>query len=154
MFHVRTLLLSALLAAAILPARAEEVPQQATLLQLVQSYANAQIDFAPAKIDAIVTRDFIEVSPAGEVDTREKVLGFYEPSKKKGDPQRFVASEPVVRVFGNAASVVVMLTGSATVNGEKRSFSFRAGYLAVKDGGQWKLASAQYTGIRPPKNPG
>lgn len=66
MFQVRTLLLPALLAAAILPARAEEAPQQAALLQLVQSYADAQIDFAPAKIDAVVTRDFIEVSPAGK----------------------------------------------------------------------------------------
>jgi len=154
MFHIRQWILPALLAMSAAQAHAEEASQQKALLQLVQSYTDAQIDFAPSKIDAVVTRDFIEVSPAGEVDTREKVLGFYEPSKKKGDLQRFVASEPVVRVFGNAASVVVMLTGAATVNGEKRSFAFRAGYLAVNEGGQWKLASAQYTGIRPPKNPG
>jgi hypothetical protein len=153
MIDVRNLLLITVVALASAAAQAEESPQQA-LLQLVQSYSDAQIGFEPQKIDAVVTRDFIEVSPAGEVDPREKVLGFYEPSKKKGDPQRFVATEPVVRIFGNAASVIVNLTGSATVNGEKRSFSFRAGYLAVKEGGQWKLASAQYTGIRPPKNPG
>ncbi|NGZ84638.1 nuclear transport factor 2 family protein [Duganella aceris] len=153
MIDVRKLLLIMVVAVASAAVQAEESPQQA-LLQLVQSYSDAQIGFEPQKIDAVVTRDFIEVSPAGEVDPREKVLGFYEPSRKKGDPQRFIASEPVVRVFGNAASVIVNLTGSATVNGEKRSFSFRAGYLAVKEGGQWKLASAQYTGIRPPKNPG
>jgi hypothetical protein len=153
MIDVRNLLLITVVALASTAAQAEESPQQA-LLQLVQSYSDAQIGFEPQKIDAVVTRDFVEVSPAGEVVPREKVLGFYEPSKKKGDPQRFVATEPVVRVFGNAASVIVNLTGSATVNGEKRSFSFRAGYLAVKEGGQWKLASAQYTGIRPPKNPG
>lgn len=154
MLNVRTLLLPALLAMVSVQSHAQEVPQQKALLELVQSYADAEIDFQPSKIDALVTRDFIEISPVGEVDTREKVLGFYEPSKKKGDTQHFVVSEPVVRVFGNAASVIVMLSGAAMVNGEKRSFAFRVGYLAVNEGGLWKLASAQYTGIRPPKNPG
>ncbi|MBV6323438.1 nuclear transport factor 2 family protein [Duganella violaceipulchra] len=139
------LLATIALAAAQLHAQ-ESAPQQ--LLKLVQSYTEAQRDFEPSKIDAIVTRDFYEVSPLGEVDPREKVLGFYLPANKREAPTMEV-SEPAVQVFGNTGTVVVKLSGSVTVNAEKRNFALRAGYVAVNEGGKWKLASAQYTGIRP-----
>ena len=126
----------------------ETAPQQ--LLKLVQSYTEAQRDFEPSKIDAIVTRDFYEVSPLGEVDPREKVLGFYLPANKREAPT-LELSEPSIQMFGNTGTILVKLSGSVTANAEKRSFAFRAGYVAVNEGGKWKLASAQYTGIRPPK---
>lgn len=142
------LLATIALAAAQLHAQ-EAAPQQ-QLLKLVQTYTEAQRDFEPTKIDAIVTRDFYEVSPLGEVDPREKVLGFYLPANKREAPTMEV-TEPSIQVFGNTGTVLVKLSGTATVNAEKRNFAFRAGYVAVNEGGKWKLASAQYTGIRPPK---
>ncbi|GJI97175.1 hypothetical protein RugamoR57_38930 [Duganella caerulea] len=129
---------------------AQEAAPQQQLLKLVQAYTEAQRDFEPSKIDAIVTRDFYEVSPIGEVDPREKVLGFYLPANKREAPTMAV-SEPSIQVFGNTGTILVKLSGTATVNAEKRNFAFRAGYVAVNEGGKWKLASAQYTGIRPPK---
>ncbi|MYN18603.1 DUF4440 domain-containing protein [Rugamonas sp. FT107W] len=129
---------------------AQEAAPQQQLLKLVQAYTEAQRDFEPSKIDAIVTRDFYEVSPIGEVDPREKVLGFYLPANKREAPTMEV-SEPSIQVFGNTGTILIKLSGTATVNAEKRNFAFRAGYVAVNEGGKWKLASAQYTGIRPPK---
>ena len=127
----------------------EAAPQQ--LLKLVQAYTEAQRDFEPSKIDAIVTRDFYEVSPLGEVDPREKVLGFYLPANKRDAPTMEV-SEPSIQMHGNTGTILVKLSGTVAVpNAEKRSFSLRVGYVAVNEGGKWKLASAQYTGIRPPK---
>ncbi|NVD74455.1 nuclear transport factor 2 family protein [Duganella sp. BJB1802] len=142
--------LMATIALASLQLHAQEAAPQQQLLKLVQAYTEAQRDFEPSKIDAIVTRDFYEVSPIGEVDPREKVLGFYLPANKREAPTMEV-TEPSIQVFGNTGTILVKLSGSATVNAEKRNFAFRAGYVAVNEGGKWKLASAQYTGIRPPK---
>jgi hypothetical protein len=145
------LILLAAIAAASFPLHAQQSTQQSPqqqLLQLVQRYTEAQRDFEPAKIDAIVTRDFYEVSPLGEVDPREKVLGFYLPANKRPAPAMEM-SESSVQVFGNAGTVLVKLAGTVTAGTEKRNFAFRAGYVAVNEGGVWKLASAQYTGIRP-----
>ncbi|RFP21729.1 nuclear transport factor 2 family protein [Duganella sp. BJB488] len=142
--------LMATIALASLQLHAQEAAPRQQLLKLVQAYTEAQRDFEPSKIDAIVTRDFYEVSPIGEVDPREKVLGFYLPANKREAPTMEV-SEPSIQVFGNTGTILVKLSGSATVNAEKRNFAFRAGYVAVNEGGKWKLASAQYTGIRPPK---
>jgi hypothetical protein len=128
---------------------AEDTAQQ-QLLKLVQTYTEAQRDFEPSKIDAIVTRDFYEISPLGEVDPREKVLGFYLPANKREAPTMEV-SEPEVRTYGSTGTIMVKLSGAVAMGAEKRSFAFRAGYVAVNEGGKWKLASAQYTGIRPPK---
>ena len=142
--------LLATIALASVQLHAQEAAPQQQLLKLVQAYAEAQRDFEPSKIDAIVTRDFYEVSPIGEVDPREKVLGFYLPANKRETPTMEV-SEPSIQVFGNTGTILVKLSGTSTVNAEKRNFAFRAGYVAVNEGGKWKLASAQYTGIRPPK---
>jgi hypothetical protein len=128
---------------------AEDTAQQ-QLLKLVQTYTEAQRDFEPSKIDAIVIRDFYEISPLGEVDPREKVLGFYLPANKREAPTMEV-SEPEVRTYGSTGTIMVKLSGAVAMGAEKRSFAFRAGYVAVNEGGKWKLASAQYTGIRPPK---
>ncbi len=146
--NFKTVFMATIALAAVQLHAQESAPQQ--LLKLVQSYTEAQRDFEPSKIDAIVTRDFYEVSPLGEVDPREKVLGFYLPANKRAAPTMEV-SEPAVQMFGNTGTVVVKLSGSVTVNAEKRNFALRAGYVAVNEGGKWKLASAQYTGIRPTK---
>jgi len=145
----KSVLLAAIALASVQLHAQEAAPQQ-QLLKLVQTYTEAQRDFEPSKIDAIVTRDFYEVSPIGEVDPREKVLGFYLPANKRETPTMEV-TEPSIQVFGNTGTILVKLSGTATVNAEKRNFAFRAGYVAVNEGGKWKLASAQYTGIRPPK---
>lgn len=141
------LILLASIAVASFQSHAEETPQQ-QLLHLVQRYTDAQHDFEPAKIDAVVTRDFYEVSPLGEVDPREKVLSFYLPEKKRPAPTMEI-TESSIQLLGNAATVSVKLAGAVEVGAEKRNFAFRAGYVAVNEGGTWKLASAQYTGIRP-----
>ena len=43
---------------------------------------DAQTNFQPDALDKILTADYIEISPLGEFDPREKVLGFYKPELK------------------------------------------------------------------------
>ena len=52
------------------------------LKSLVRRMVDAQAAFDVKALDAVLTPDYIEISPLGEFDTRDKVLGFYKPELK------------------------------------------------------------------------
>lgn len=122
----------------------------AQLTGLLQRHADAQSGFNVDELKAVTADNYVEVSPAGELDPREKMLGFYTVDKKKPGPAIKV-EEPVIRMLGDAAAVVVakLNYSMATPDGQTRQFAMRATYVAGRVGGVWKLVSAQYTGIRP-----
>lgn len=129
---------------------AHAAPGDSELVALVQRYAKAQSDFDQAALKATTAENFVEISPIGEVDTREKVLSFYAPEQKRPSPELRV-DEPAVRILGDTALVSARLSYAMHQDGVPRSFAMRAGYVARRIGNQWLLVSAQYTGIRPPK---
>ena len=76
---LRFFLLSAILLTLSTAAFAQAESKNDTELKaLVQRMVGAQMAFDEKSLDAIFTADYIEVSPLGEVDPREKVLGFYK----------------------------------------------------------------------------
>jgi ketosteroid isomerase-like protein len=121
------------------------------VVALAHRYIDAQRDFDVPALRAATADNFIEISPIGELDEREKVLGFYAPAKKKPGAPTITTEDGVTRVFGDAA--VHITTHSFTVMAEDkpRSVSMRAVFVAHLRDGQWKLVSVQYTGVRPPK---
>ncbi|WP_077405804.1 nuclear transport factor 2 family protein [Janthinobacterium sp. LM6] len=129
---------------------AQAAPADAELVALVQHHAQAQNSFDQAALNAITAENYVEISPVGEVDAREKMLSFYAPEQKRPSPQLQV-DEPVVRLFGDTALISARLSYRLNQEGAARSFALRAGYVARLVGEQWLLVSAQYTGIRPPK---
>src|SRR5690349_7802094 len=52
------------------------------LRSLVKRVADAQVAWDAIALDSLFAADYIEISPAGEFDPREKVLGFYKPELK------------------------------------------------------------------------
>ncbi|MET0320034.1 MAG: hypothetical protein ABW069_04845, partial [Duganella sp.] len=66
---------------------ASAAPADTELVALVQRYAEAQSNFDQAAIRAATDEQFVEISPVGEVDSREKVLSFYAPDQKRPAPQ-------------------------------------------------------------------
>ena len=54
-----------------------------------------------------------------------------------------------MRVYGDVGIQTVKLTYTMA-GGEQRMMSLRATLVAHKRGGEWKMVSAQYTGVRPP----
>lgn len=129
---------------------ANAAPSDSELVALVQRHAQAQNNFDQASLKATTAEDFVEISPIGEVDQREKMLSFYAPEQKRPSPQLRV-DEPAVRIFGDTALVSARLSYSLNQDGATRSFAMRAGYVARFVDNRWLLVSAQYTGIRPPK---
>lgn len=129
---------------------ANAAPADAELLALVQRHAQAQSSFDQAALKAITAENYVEISPVGEVDGREKMLSFYAPEQKRPSPQVQV-DEPAVRLFGDTALISARLSYRLDQEGAARTFAMRAGYVARRVDHQWLLVSAQYTGIRPPK---
>ena len=122
------------------------------LKSLVKQMTDAQQNYQPDSLDKIFTADYIEVSPAGEFDPREKVLGFYKPEMKPPAEKMTATTEATdfsIRVYDKFAVVITRLNYTITSEGKPLPpRSIRATIVCKKEKGTWKIASAQYTGIR------
>jgi ketosteroid isomerase-like protein len=124
------------------------------LTALVKQMTDAQINYDAAALDKIFAADYIEISPVGEFDSRAKVLGFYSPeaNAKAGNAKPTIeANDFSIRVYEkqNFAIVITRLTFLRAVT--LPPFNMRATIVCRKEKGAWKIASVQYTGIRPPQ---
>ena len=127
----------------------------AALTSLVKQLADAQVAFDVSALDRIFTSDYIEISPLGEFDPRDKVLGFYKPEMKPpgGIGMTLDVSEVSIRNYGKFAVVIAKLTYTPTGGQNAPPRSIRGTFVCRREGKDWKIASAQYTGIRPPQPP-
>ena len=116
---------------------------------------DAQGNYDANALDKVFAADYIEISPVGEFDPREKVLGFYKPELKPPADKMSAALETTdysIRSDGKFAIVIARLNYSITSDGKQLPpRSMRTMIVCRKEKGAWKIASAQYTGIRPPQ---
>jgi uncharacterized protein (TIGR02246 family) len=134
-------------------AAAQTNKDEAAIQAVIQNLVTAQTEYDPKALDAIFTSDYIEISPAGEFDPRDKVLGFYKPELKP-DPSKMTAMVEVtdysIRSYGNFAIAIARFNYSMTAEGKPLPpRSIRATIVLKKEKADWKIASVQYTGIRP-----
>lgn len=128
------------------------------LKSLVRQMTDAQAAYDAAALDKIFTGDYIEISPLGEFDPREKVLGFYKPELKPPADKMSattVIEEFSIRVYDRKFAVVIARF-NYTITSEGKTLpprSIRATIVCRREKSAWKIASAQYTGIRPPQPP-
>lgn len=132
---------------------AQTQKDEVKLTSLVKQMTDAQMNYQPEALDKIFASDYIEISPVGEFDPREKVLGFYKPEMKP-DPSKMTASVEAtdfsIRNYDKFAIVITRLNFTRTVAGKTLPpISMRATIVCRKEKGEWKIASVQYTGIRP-----
>jgi uncharacterized protein (TIGR02246 family) len=136
---------------------AQTQKDEAKLIELVKQMTDAQRSYDAAALNKIFTADYIEISPVGEFDPREKVLGFYKPEMKPDASKMSATVEATdfsVRSYDKFAIVITRLNFTRTIEGKTLPpMSMRATIVCRKEKGEWKIASAQYTGIRPPQAP-
>jgi len=130
-------------------------PDAATAVtDLVQRFTAAQTAMDVPTLAALTADNYVEISPLGEVDPRDKMLGFYKKDDKRPPLPTVTLDEITTRQFGDTAVVTAKLSFTRTVEGQARTFSMRSSFVAAKTGGSWKLVSSQYTPMRPPSSPG
>ena len=122
---------------------------------VVQQLADAQRTFDQAALDRLLTADYVEVSPVGDVDERAKVIGFYSADAKAKSPEvsSIVIDEPRVRIDGTHAIVIVRQTTNVGPAGASRAVVMRVTAHLRQSGNQWRIASTHYTGIRQAAKP-
>jgi ketosteroid isomerase-like protein len=120
---------------------------------LIQRFTEAQYKMDVPTLQALTAENYIEVSPLGEVDTREKMLTFYVKKDEKQVLPTMTVEDSTTRLLGNTAVVIAKVSYTSVIEGQSRTFSLRSTFVAEKISGVWKLVSAHYTAIRPPKNP-
>lgn len=144
----------ALLLGVAIPARAGDAVVDRSLLDLAQSVVDAQRNFDQPALETLLAPGFLEISPVGEVDTRDEVIGFYSPEAKAKSaagpqPVSSTLSEPEVRVHGDQAIVIAKDTVMLKMGEQSRSVAFRVLFHFRRIEGAWRLQTAQYTGLRP-----
>ena len=118
------------------------------LKQVIDEFTHAQVGFAPSVLRDLTTPEYIEVSPLGEVDPRDKMLGFYAPENKVPAPSE-TTSDFNVRVMGDTAVVIVKVTFQTKgIDTGAPAHALRETFLARQTPESWKLVSAQYTTIQ------
>jgi uncharacterized protein (TIGR02246 family) len=125
------------------------------IVNLIKGMTDAQLKYDAAALDKLLTSDYIEISPLGEFDPREKVLGFYTPEANPGE--KFKASVEAVelnlRRYDKIAVMIARFNYTITSDGKPiPPRSMRVTFVCRKEKGVWKIASAHFTGIRPPQS--
>ncbi len=124
------------------------------LKALVKQMTDAQISYDASALDKVFASDYIEISPVGEFDPREKVLGFYSPEAKAqegGAGASVVASDFSIRLYDDKFAIVISrFTFTRKMEGQpsRPPVNLRATVVCRKEKGAWKIVTASYTGIR------
>jgi len=130
-------------AASVVPAA--PVPE---LQALARRYVEAQFAFDPATLAQVTAPQFVEVSPKGEVDEREAVLGFYAAERKTAAPPHQVLDQ-AVRLTGSTA----VITQTLEMGSGPRRMRMTQALTAAWADGRWWLTSSQTTPVPPPRMP-
>ncbi|HEX8032030.1 MAG TPA: nuclear transport factor 2 family protein [Vicinamibacterales bacterium] len=139
----------------IVTAQAALAPAERAVVAVVQQLADAQRNFDQPALERLLTTDYVEVSPVGDVDERAKVIGFYSADAKAKSPvvSSIAIDEPNVRIDGEHATVIVRQTTNIGPAGASRAVVMRVTAHLRRNGNTWQIASTHYTGIRPPARP-
>ncbi len=143
-----------LLALSVVSSAQTNAKDEQILKSIIKQMTDAQTAYDAAALDRIFSSDYIEISPAGEFDPREKVLSFYTPQARAeaGNMSATVeATEFSNRSYGKFAVVIARFNYSVMNAGKPLApRSMRVTIIFRKEKNSWKIASAQYTGIRQP----
>lgn len=122
--------------------------QEQALKTLAHGYVAAQFAFDQAAIARMTAPQFVEVSPKGEVDERQAMIGFYAADRKTAAPPLAVLDQKV-RVSGSTA----VITQTLELGAGPRRMRMTQALSAHWDGERWQLTSSQTTPVPPPKAP-
>jgi len=138
---------AASLVSAPVAAQSVEVDTQ-KLGQRAEAFVRVRNQFDQAAMLAMMAPEYQEVSPVGEVDSRERVIGFYAADKKSAAPPMTI-TETVARPAGTIGVVTMRIAYTMPgKDGQLQTRALRAGFVARRIKGDWQFVSLQFTPIR------
>lgn len=120
------------------------------------AYTEAVRTFDVAALDKVLSPDYLEVSPLGEVDPREKVLSFYRvsPDQRGPVPTAISLEDMHIRMIGKGTAVAVFQeTITLDRSGKPFALNFRVTSILVKKGRTWLIFSNHVNGLRKVSTP-
>lgn len=127
------------------------------VISFAKKAVEAQENYDPATLEKIYASDYIEISPKGEIDVREKAIGFYkvdDVEKAKSKTPKYILDEFKIRHYGKYAIVISRFSvGSKTDSQQKTNAVGLVVHALRKEKGEWKIYSAQFTPFPPPSRP-
>ena len=113
-----------------------------------ETFVRVRNKFDQAAMIAMMAPEYQEVSPVGEVDSRERVIGFYAADKKSAAPPMTI-TETVARPAGTIGVVTMRIAYTMPgKDGQMQTRALRAGFVARRIKGDWQFVSLQFTPIR------
>ena len=110
----------------------------ARVVALIQAFSEARSRFDAKALDALLSPDYVEISPIGEIDRREAVLGFYAGDKARPSPPMTLSTQDVRRYTDTAIVIGSVTYVVPAPNGATVERTLRATY--VERWGRWALA--------------
>lgn len=120
---------------------------------LLNDYAKAATTYDVKRLEELLAPEYLEVSPIGDVDLRDKVLSFHRiPESQRGPmPSSVAISELKIRFLDKTKAVAVFREDLEIARAEQKiKMSFRFTSVVVKQGNAWKLISNHANAIRKP----
>lgn len=127
------------------------------VIAVAKRAAMAQENYDPATLEQIYASDYIEISPKGEIDMRDKAIGFYkvdDVAAAKAKTPKYILDEFQVRNYKDHAIVISRFSiGSKTDTERKPTAVGLVLYSLRKEKNAWKIYSAQFTPFPQPPRP-
>lgn len=142
------------LSAVFLPQTIESPDSKA--FEPIYRHFQATLDYTPEVLEQVLHKEYIEISPLGDIDNREKTIGYYLPElkSKSKNPDSFKISEASVRKASPESLVAIYRVTYLIKSGEKTvELPIRVTTVLVKIGEEYKIFSNHFTGIRPKTKP-
>ena len=121
--------------------------------QLVDRWVAALLGADVEQLREMTTDRFITIGPLGFVLNKEQWLGGFKSQELRYETLQW--DEISVVTYDEAAIVIGRDRHSVTFQNQRTNFDLRGQLVLVKQQGDWKLASQQYSSISaPPNRPG
>jgi hypothetical protein len=117
-------------------------------VKLVEKQIHAQLAFDADMLEKILDDSYFEVSPVGEIDSKNKVLGFYSNENKKPSPKASLQNVNV-RVYQQFSVVIAELVFDVVLpNGQNNTITMTGSWVIAVSEMAPVIVSAQYTPLR------
>lgn len=134
-----------------------QTDKEKEVISVAKKAAEAQENYDWQTLERIYASDYVEISPKGEIDEREKAIGFYkvdDAETAKSKSPKYILDEFKVRHYGKFAIIITRFSFGSKADSGKPPFPVGIViYSLRKEKGEWKIYSAQFTPFPRPQTP-